>query len=82
MFDLEPVFYKLIELVHVDIHEELRGEVAEGEAHVRLPFCVETVNHIFQQPKYFPRQINKAWESGRARGREDAPTPNGSNSIE
>jgi hypothetical protein len=46
VLDVKNVFFNvLIKLVHVDIHEELRGEVAEGEAYSGFS-RMETTNYF------------------------------------
>ena len=42
MSDFHLPFQEMIELVHVNVHQKLAGEIAQGQADVRPVFGVET----------------------------------------
>ena len=44
----ELVLHELVKLVHVDVHQELGGEVAEWEPDTRLSFSMKTINYSFE----------------------------------
>ena len=39
----------MIELVHVNVHQKLAGEIAQRQADVRIIFGVETPDHLAQK---------------------------------
>lgn len=49
VFYFQITFHELVELIHVNVHEELRSEVAERKTHARLGRR-ETPNHFAQEP--------------------------------
>src|SRR3989344_5372442 len=47
---LEPVLYKLIKLVHIDIHQELGCEITEGQAFASTS-TLKTLYHSLNEPE-------------------------------
>ena len=49
--DFQSPFEKLVEFVHINIHEELTREIPERQTGTRLILCVETAYDFGQQPE-------------------------------
>ena len=49
MSDFHLPFQEMIEIVHVNVHQELAGEVAQRQADVRPVFGMETPDHFTQK---------------------------------
>jgi hypothetical protein len=47
--DLHLPFQEMIELVHVNVHQKLAGEIAQRQADARPVFGMETSNHFAQK---------------------------------
>lgn len=53
ILDLQFVLHELVEFVHVNVHEELRGEVAERQSRARSGRR-KTADHLAEKPPSFP----------------------------
>ena len=50
MHNLQLPFQKLVELIHVNVDEKLRREVAKRQTDVCSSWCVETINDFMHKP--------------------------------
>ena len=51
MCDLQYPLHELVKFVHVDVHEQLASQVADGKAGIGFSFHMKTVDELAQKPK-------------------------------
>ncbi len=75
-FRLQFPLHVMIEFVHVDIHEKLRGEISERQSDGILPFGRKAVDHLPEQPKdvrVFDMYCKNALQHCMVNAREEFP---------